>query len=41
MARRITPAEAVQRWIDDRLAEAPLITPEQAATLADLMADAR
>lgn len=37
----MTPGEAVQQWIDDRLAEAPAITAEQAATLSDFLADAR
>lgn len=41
MANHITAAEAIQQWVDDRLAEAPRITPEQVATLADLLAEAR
>lgn len=41
MAHQITPGEAIQQWIDDRLAEAPTITAEQAATLSDLLASAR
>lgn len=41
MAHDITTGEAIQQWIDDRLAEAPPITPEQAAKLSDLLADAR
>lgn len=41
MAHHITPGEAIQQWIDDRLAEAPPITPEQAGKLIDLLAGAR
>lgn len=41
MAHHTTPGEAIQQWIDDRLAEAPPISPEQATTLSDLLADAR
>lgn len=35
------PGDAAQQWIAARLAEAPPITPEQAASLSDLMVGAR
>jgi hypothetical protein len=41
MAHSFTSEESIQRWIDDRLAEAPPISPEQAAKLSDLLANVR
>lgn len=35
------PGEAIHQWVAQNLDQAPPISPEQAATLSDLLADAR